>query len=78
MHRGIFRKNIDKFRIYDKISSGKCKCSAEKKNDISCRSERGTGESPLQKLILATSKRPGKTGTGAPVTEQLRYCAFVR
>ena len=40
-----------------------------------CQSERGDGVSPLQRLCSATSKPPGKTGTGAPVTEQLR-CRF--
>ena len=34
----------------------------------------GNGVSPLQDMDSATSKPPGMTGTGAPVTEQLRYC----
>ena len=33
----------------------------------------GDGVSPLRKAFPATSKQPGRTGTGAPVTEQLRY-----
>ncbi len=32
----------------------------------------GNGGSPLQTMRSATSKQPGMTGTGAPVTEQLR------
>ena len=44
-------------------------------NDVNWRSERGKGVSPLQKIHSATSKRPGMTGTGAPVIEQLR-CRF--
>ena len=42
------------------------------KVDRSSYSERGNGASPLQDIPSATSKPPGKTGTGAPVTEQLR------
>ena len=37
-----------------------------------CFSERGNGASPLQDMDSATSKPSGMTGTGAPVTEQLR------
>ncbi len=36
-------------------------------------SERGTVQAPCAALFPATSKQPGMTGTGSPVTEQLRY-----
>ncbi len=39
-------------------------------------SERGECK-PLTGTLQATSKRPGLTGTGAPVTERLR-CRIIR
>ena len=36
----------------------------------------GSGESPLFGNLQATSKQPGMTGTGAPVTERLRCRLF--
>ena len=49
-----------------------CKSSAETKR-LKVPKREGDGVSPLYGRPQATSKLPGMTGTGAPVTEQLRY-----
>ena len=39
-------------------------------------SEEGTVRALGRDRLRATSVRPGMTGTGAPVTEQIRCCRF--
>ena len=64
-------KIVDFFRFYAKISLDmKMQCGNEKWIPVEKRE--GEGVSPLCSVISATSKQPGRTGTGAPVTEHLR------
>lgn len=51
--------------------TGYVKGNAETKQKTAPQRE-GDGASPLRESLYATSKPPGMTGTGAPVTEPLR------
>ena len=63
---------VDKSAFCGKIAKDMQKHCGNEKTKLPA-SERGYGESPQGKPPSATSKQPGMTGTGAPVTEQLRY-----
>ena len=63
--------NIDNTRFYGKISSI-CKDYAEINQPKGSERE-GNGESPYPESCVPLPASPGMTGTGAPVTERLRY-----
>ncbi len=64
-------KTIDNFQVCGKILSI-CKDYEQTKQSMAYLSERGAVKAPYKHVCPPLAPSPGTTGTGAPVTEQLR------